>query len=95
MSLFERFSIFFLMLSVLVACSSNNSENNFVRKPYQEELIAKFSRGVVCFNKDLNRNFISWRLLPNDSINQEFYLWRKDLGSNKGQNPKGWHRECL
>ena len=67
-------------LSILfLSCSD---EKNYIgQKPYPEELSAKISRGLVCFKKGENNNFLSWRLLPSDPDNPEYYIWRKGSSS--------------
>ena len=65
-------------LSILFLSCSEKTENT-ERKPYPEELSAKISRGLVCFKKGQNKNFLSWRLLPDDPDNPEYYIWRKKI----------------
>ena len=65
-----------IVLSIFILSCSGNFKNN-VRNPFPEELSAKINRGLVCFKKESNNNFLSWRLLPGDPNNPEYFIWRK------------------
>lgn len=70
---------------LLFSCSENIEIDP--SKPYPEELAAKVSRGLVCFQRDAGANFLSWRLLPSDTDDCEFFIWRT-LKTSKGGTPE-------
>jgi hypothetical protein len=91
MKLKENFlmhKVLFLSISVLfsnifISCTDEVQKSQL--SPYPEELTAKLSRGLVCFQKTDNNNFLSWRLLPSDPDNATFFIWRK-ISSSKEAN---------
>lgn len=73
-------SISVLVLSIFISCTDEVKKSELT--PYPEELAAKISRGLVCFQKADNKNFLSWRLLPSDPINTTYFIWRKEVLSS-------------
>lgn len=77
-----------LLISVLlsnffISCTDEVQKSEL--SPYPEELAAKISRGLVCFQKEDDNNFLNWRLLPSDPDNATFFIWRK-ISSSKEAN---------
>ena len=79
------FAIFILLVFSIYFISCSNTSKNKVKEPYPEELSAKIDRGLVCFEKKTNENFLSWRLLPEDPNTPKYFIWRKNNSSNTAE----------
>lgn len=75
MTVFMKKMVLLAILILLSSCSGNKLSE---RKPYKEESNAKIGRGITVFERSSSKNYITWRKLPNDQEDQNYYLWRKN-----------------